>query len=420
MHRVLQYLLFSLALYAGSSIAVGTGLPSVDNDIDPAKSFWKDHVHYPFPVRYAKATDARNITWEVAYMDEYTGPQQHKTKAKTLILIHGRGTNAGTWGDIMQAALKNGLRVIALDIPHYGKSIPGNIDNPLTRSLEDVREIFHRIIVDQLKVEKATYLGHSLGGQIVFGYALRYPQNVERLIAMAPGGLEEFTPSMRFSPTLERDFAKWDEVWQKTGQLSREFARAPYTIEPDYYFRGDGRSFGYFYKDGTYPRFITDIRIKMISANEREYRNYINTYVHESYTVGIEVQKDNPLNLNRRLVELKMPVLLIMGEADPLYPVKSITGNSDIRLDMIKPFADRLRAAGNPPQIKVYAGAGHFPYTDNPEQFSKDVLAFVAGQNPTGLEDVAYYPSSWTRRIGLHRTYNNLMQKLIWDCFSKN
>lgn len=416
--RILQSLLFTLLLCSGS-FAADIPLPRVDEDIDPAKSFWKDHVHYPYPVHYARATDAQGISWEVAYMDEYAGPSREKSRVKTLILIHGRGTNAASWGELMQAALKNGLRVIALDIPHYGKSIPGNIDKPLTRSLEDVRGVFHHIIVKQLKVEKAVYLGHSLGGQIVFGYALRYPQNVERLIALAPGGLEEFNPSILFDRSLERDFTKWDEVWQKTSLLAREFARAPYTIEPDYYFKGDGRSFGYFYKDGAYPRFITEIRIRMITANEKEYRNYINTYVHEGYTVGIELQKDNPRNLNRRLAELKMPVLLIMGEIDPLYPMKSLTGNADIRLDMVKPFAERLGAAGNPPQIKIYAGAGHFPHTDNPEQFSRDVLTFSEGKNLTGLEDVARYPSSWTRRLGLQRTYNHLMQQLIWDCFSK-
>jgi pimeloyl-ACP methyl ester carboxylesterase len=416
---------FSFAIYAASlhigicAAAANAAKPYVDDQIDPAKSFWAEYVHYPFPVKYAKAADGHGIVWEIAYMDEYDGPASQKDRAKTLVLIHGRGTNAGTWGDVMQAALRKGLRVIALDIPHYGKSIPRNVDKPLTRSLDDVRTAFHAVIADQLHVKKAVYLGHSLGGQIVFGYALKYPEAVERLIAVAPGGLEEFSPSVLFDPSLERDIERWDKVWQPTGLLDREFGRPPYTIEPDYYFNGDGRSLGYFFKDGVYPRFITDTRVKMIAANDKEYRNYITTYVHEGYTVGIELQKNDPHNLNKRLSELKMPILLLMGELDPFYPLKSLSGNSDVKLDMIKPFFDKLNAKGNPPQVKIYAGAGHFLFTDYPAQFESDVLAFVDGKSVSGREDVAAYRTTWLRALGIQKFVDNLLQELVWNCYSK-
>lgn len=408
-----------LILVAGACFATGTTKPYVDEQIDPARSFWTEYVHYPYPVHYARAADSQGITWQVAYMDEYAGAPADKAKARTLVLIHGRGTNAGTWCELMQSALARGLRVIALDIPHYGKSIPGNVDKPLTRSLDDVREVFHSVIVDQLQVKRATYLGHSLGGQVVFGYALKYPEAVERIIAVAPGGLEEYSASILFDRFYERDLSRWEKTWQPIGMLSREFSRAPYTIEPDYYFNGDGRNFGYFYKDGLVPRFITDIRIKMISANEKEYRNYITSYVHDAYTVGVEVRKDDPQNLNRRLAALKMPILLLMGERDPFFPLKNLSGNSDLKLDMIKPFFSRLSARSNPPQVKIYRGAGHFPFTDNLPEFSVDVFTFIDGKAVQGSEDVAAYRNTVLRAIGLQRFMNNLMQDLVWSCFSK-
>jgi pimeloyl-ACP methyl ester carboxylesterase len=393
--------------------------PLLVDEPNPVLSFWRDQVHYPFPVRYAKAVDSRRVEWEIAYMDEYAGPAGQKSKARTLVLIHGRGANAGTWAQLMSAALRAGMRVIALDIPHYGKSIPGNLDKPLMRSLDDVREIFHAIIVDQLQVKKAVYLGHSLGGQLVFGYALRYPQAVERIVAVSSGGLEEFNPSGLYNPAMERNQEMWEKAWEGTTLLAREFARQPHVIEADYYFQGDGRSPGYFLRDGTVPRFITDARKKMIAGNEKEYRNYITSYVHEIYTVGVELLSNDPQNLNRRLDGLKMPVFLVMGGRDPFFPATLATGNSDLRLDLLKPFHDRLKAKGNPPQIKVYQGAGHFIHTDLPEMLAQDVLAFIDGKQVPGTENVAAYETSILHDLGLRKQLTNFWQELVLDCLSR-
>lgn len=393
-------------------------LPVVDQP-DPAKSFWRDQVHYPFPVKYAQASGRRGVAWEIAYMDEYAGPARQKAQARTLVLIHGRGTNAGTWGQLMQTALAHGMRVVALDIPHYGKSIPGNLDKPLARSLNDVRDAFYQLIVVRLKITKATYLGHSLGGQLVFGYALQHPDHVERIIAVAPGGLEEFTSTGLFNRAFEYDLDEWSRVWQGTGALAREFARRPETIELDYYFQGDGSSPGYFVKDGAYPRFITDIRTRMIAGNEREYRNYVTSYVREMYAVAIEVQATDPNNLNRRLEQLKMPVLLALGEKDPFFPVKVLSGNSDVRLDLVKPFYERLAHKGNAPQIKIYPETGHFPFIDAPEQFAADVLAFMNGKTLAGLENIGTYETTVLRRLGVQKKLTNFWNELVLDCVSR-
>ncbi|CAN5468409.1 hypothetical protein BH11PSE11_BH11PSE11_04510 [soil metagenome] len=392
--------------------------PTVDEP-DPALSFWKDQVHYPFPVRYATASDRQGTLWQVAYMDEYAGPPQQRDKARVLILIHGRGSNAGSWGQIMQIALRKGLRLIALDIPHYGKSIPGNVDKPLTRTLDDVRDVFHKIVVEQLKVNKAVYLGHSLGGQIVLGYALQHPEAVERLIAVATGGLEEFNPSPLYQRSFERDLVQWEEKWKNTGMLTHELMRAPFSIEADYFFDGDGRSPGYFFRDGIYPRYMTELRKKMIAGNRKEFNNYITSYIHEIYTAAIELQANDPGNLYRKLGQLKMPIFVAMGERDPFFPAKALSGNSDVKMDLIKPFFEVLSAAGNPPQVKIYAGVGHFVYTDAPELFSNDVLDIIDGIAVPGREDVGSYRVGFMRQIGLHKKWNLFLHDMISACYSK-
>lgn len=372
--------------------------PSVDIP-DPTISFWRDQVHYPFVVQYAKAKDSKGIEWEVAYMDEFAGPDADKAQSQVVVLVHGRGVNAGYWAEVMSELLKSGKRVVALDIPHYGKSIPGNLDKPLTRTLDQVREVFHSIIVDQLGIKKASYLGHSLGGQVVLGLAVRYPENVEKVILESTGGLEAYNPSGLFNLNQKDDFKQWENAWQKLGLVENELGRTEDTIAKDYYFQGDGRAPGYFLKDGEIPRYITRVRQAMIKGKQQEYQRYATMYIREIYTTGIECVKNIEGNLQKRLGEIKAPVLLIMGEKDPFFPLSRLTSNRDVRTDMIKPFYELLDEKGNPPIVKMYKDVGHFPHTDNLAQFSKDVLLFLEGQKIADIEDVESYEKAVAKHI---------------------
>ncbi len=161
----------------------------VAENIDPKRSFWKDFVTYPYPVKFASAKDKSGNSWQIGYMDEYAGSENDP---KVLVIIHGKGAFAGHYGNVMQYALRSGLRVIAPDLPHYGMSGPGNLDKSPARTMQDMREVIYDLVVDQLGVKKAYYLGHSLGGQFVMGYSLTWPDAVQGLVLEAPSGLEEY------------------------------------------------------------------------------------------------------------------------------------------------------------------------------------------------------------------------------------
>ena len=53
---------------------------------------------------------------------------------------------------------------------------PGNLEKSPARTMQDMREVVYDLVVNQLGVKKAVYLGHSLGGQLVIGYALTWPK----------------------------------------------------------------------------------------------------------------------------------------------------------------------------------------------------------------------------------------------------
>ena len=128
---------------------------------DPAKSFWKDEMVSPFPVKYAKVKDRRGIEWEIGYMDEYCGRRRTRRCSWSST---ARGPLRADYGYLIKYAVEHGYRVIAPDMPQWGTSGPGNLDKPITRTLDDVRDAFHALIVGKLGVKKAIYHGHSLGG----------------------------------------------------------------------------------------------------------------------------------------------------------------------------------------------------------------------------------------------------------------
>ena len=125
--------------------------------------------------------------------DRFKGTAAEKSKAPVLVLLHGRAMNSGYWGQLLEKPLAAGWRVIAIDWSHSGKSLPKNLNLPVNRSLEESRQLVFDLVVKQLGIHKATYLGHSLGGQLAAGYAIAHPENVERLVLYAPGGLESLS-----------------------------------------------------------------------------------------------------------------------------------------------------------------------------------------------------------------------------------
>jgi 4,5:9,10-diseco-3-hydroxy-5,9,17-trioxoandrosta-1(10),2-diene-4-oate hydrolase len=58
-----------------------------------------------------------------------------------------------------------------------------------TFSLDDVAAQY-KALLDALDVDRVTVVGNSQGGAIAITMALNYPEFVEKLVLMAPGGLE--------------------------------------------------------------------------------------------------------------------------------------------------------------------------------------------------------------------------------------
>ncbi len=113
-----------------------------------------------------KKVQVRNI--QVACIDEGRSD-------RVLVLIHGLGSSAKGWGRNIPELAKH-YRVIAVDLPGYGKSDKGFYPYTLPFYAQVLTEL-----LSELKVQKAVFVGHSMGGQIAMVTSLLYPERVDKL-----------------------------------------------------------------------------------------------------------------------------------------------------------------------------------------------------------------------------------------------
>lgn len=116
---------------------------------------------------------------KIAFIDQGSGEQ-------TIILVHGLASNAGFWRyNIPEFAKK--YRVIAVDLPGYGKSQKGNYKYSMSFYADQIKRL-----IEELKLKNVVYVGHSMGGQIGIKLAIKYPELLSKLILASPAGFEEF------------------------------------------------------------------------------------------------------------------------------------------------------------------------------------------------------------------------------------
>jgi pimeloyl-ACP methyl ester carboxylesterase len=108
-----------------------------------------------------------------------TGPKA----APTLILLHGFGASLHTW-DAWASVLERNFRVVRFDLP--GAALTGPDPSGDYRDARSVAIL--NALMDRLGIEKASFVGNSMGGRLAWWFAAKNPARVNKLVLISPDG----------------------------------------------------------------------------------------------------------------------------------------------------------------------------------------------------------------------------------------
>ena len=99
-------------------------------------------------------------------------------KGSPIVLLHGFLENQTMWQDLVPELSKK-HRIITIDLLGHGET--GNLG--YLHSMEDQADMVY-VLLSHLKIKKAVFIGHSLGGYIAMAFAEIYPETIKGLVLL--------------------------------------------------------------------------------------------------------------------------------------------------------------------------------------------------------------------------------------------
>lgn len=162
--------------------------------------------------------------YKMHYLDEGEG--------EVVVFLHGSGPGASGYSNFkgnFPALVEAGYRCLILDHIGYGFSDkPDDVDHPLSFFVQCIKQT-----LDCAGVHKCTLVGNSLGGAIAIGLALDYPELVEKLILMAPGGLSELAEYQQM-PGMQKVFQVFGSGEPVTPAVMKDLFATGLMFDPAY------------------------------------------------------------------------------------------------------------------------------------------------------------------------------------------
>lgn len=269
----------------------------------------------PVPeAQYAKLPNG----YRIHYLDIGEGP--------VVVFLHGSGSGAcghSNFKGNYPALVEAGYRVILPDLIGYGYSDkPADVDYPLSLFIECVKQT-----LDAIGVDNYTLVGNSLGGAIALGYALDHPATVDKLVLMAPGGVED-----------QPDYFKMPAM-----AFMKEVFMSPEPVTP--------QRLRYFMENAlVYDKSMID---DQLVAERHALMLMQNPQVVKTMTVP---------NMSARLPEIRCPALGFWGINEKMMPETGI-----------------LKLAKGMPNLRMVTvpQCGHWVMVEHRELFNRLVLDFL-------------------------------------------
>jgi pimeloyl-ACP methyl ester carboxylesterase len=262
-----------------------------------------------------------------------------------IVLIHGITGSSDTWVDIIEE-LAEDHTVVAPDLLGHGESAKPRGDYSLGAYASGIRDL-----LAALGHDRATVVGHSLGGGVAMQMAYQFPERVERLALVSSGGLgREVNILLRAAALPGSEFVL--PLLTARGIVDWTNAAA-----------------GFFGRLGLRPGAdLEEMWRGFSSLSDVESRA---AFIHTLRGI-IDPGGQRVSATDRLYLAAEMPSLIVWGERDPVIP-----------------FAHGLRANESMPGSRLvsFPDAGHFPHRDNPRRFTGALIDFMDETDPSVLPE---------------------------------
>ncbi|MET3112781.1 pimeloyl-ACP methyl ester carboxylesterase [Pedobacter sp. CG_S7] len=184
-----------------------------------------ENVKYAYPVKYF-AVESEGQDLRMAYMD--VAPTQ-RVNGRTVVLFHGKNFGGYYWTNVIKGLTDRGFRVVVPDQIGFGKSSKAFIHYSFHQMAA-----WNKALLTSLGIEKASILGHSMGGLLATRFALLYPESTEKLLLENPIGLEDYR---QIVPYVNTEVQYKNELKATAETVRKYYQNSYFTMwKPEYEF----------------------------------------------------------------------------------------------------------------------------------------------------------------------------------------
>src|SRR3954451_17516385 len=256
-----------------------------------------------------------------------------------VVLVHGIAGDSSEWASVVDR-LANEYDVIAPDLAGHGESTRLQGDHSIGAFATWLRDL-----LEALEVERATFVGHSLGGGVVMQFAYQFPDYVERMVLVSSGGLgREVSALIRAAslPFAERVLALVGGAAHGVEPVLSRVGLGPHTERGELLHRVAGLTNG--------DRRAAFVRAVRAIASPG----------------GLRVNA-----LDRLYLAEDVPTLIVWGGRDRVIPVHHAHATHDA-------------VPGS--TLVVFDESGPFPHADEPDRFLDVVQDFIRATKPAEFD----------------------------------
>jgi pimeloyl-ACP methyl ester carboxylesterase len=270
-----------------------------------------------------------------------------------VLLIHGMVNSSKHW-ERVALRLADRYTVVAPDLLGHGDSAAVRGDYSLGAHACSIRDLLTTIGID-----RATVVGHSLGGGIAMQFFYQFPQRVERLALISSGGLgHEVSPMLRGAALPGASAGIWLVANRRVrGALDRAGERM----------RARGS------RKGVYLQAVARAMRPLGDAAARQ-------AFLQTLRAVIDVRGQHVSAMDRLYLLGELPTLIVWGERDNTIPMKH--GLAAHELIPNSRFVTLPKAA-------------HFPNLEDPDGLADALVDWLDSTEPGLIED-----SEWGQIVG--------------------